>query len=130
MIKKLLVVLIIFLAANTIPTYARPGGDWSAVDPDTRAWFGQVHRPDLNDGHTSSCCGEGDAYESDFGGVDDDGRTWAQVTNNRGNPLPVGTKLYIPREKIQNTEGNPTGHVIVFASESGAVFCFIPNGGI
>jgi hypothetical protein len=112
------------------PAWSRPGGDWSQVDPDVRAWFGSVHRPDYYDGKSSSCCGEGDAYEADRGEVSDDGSIYAIVTDNRGNQLPVGTKLRIPPEKVQNKEGNPTGHVIVFANESGDVFCFVPNGGV
>lgn len=109
---------------------AKEGGDWSQVDPEVRAWVQQVHRPDLYDGHTSSCCGEADMYEADQGEVGPDGKNYAIITNNRGNPLPVGTKLLIPSDKIQNKEGNPTGHVIVFADGTGHVFCFIPNGGV
>lgn len=121
---------ILLASHNIAPAGAREGGDWSNVDPDTRAWIKSLHRPDLYDGKTSSCCGEGDAYEADVGEVGDDGKNYAIITNTRGNPLPVGTKLLVPPEKVQNKEGNPTNHVIVFASESGAVFCYIPNGSV
>lgn len=120
---------IVILIILPVFANAREGGDWSNVDPDTRAWIKSLHRPDLGDGHTYSCCGEGDAYEADTGVVGEDGQNYAIITNSRGNPLPVGTKLLIPPNKVQNQEGNPIGHVIIFASEGGSVFCFIPNGG-
>lgn len=115
------------LLATTIAT-AREGGDWSNVDPEVREWIKSLHRPDIGDGKSASCCGEGDAYFADLGVAGDDGQNYAVITDNRGNPLPVGTKLLIRAGSIQNTEGNPSGHVVVFASEGGHVFCFVPNG--
>lgn len=106
---------------------AREGGDWSAVPQETREWIQSLKRPDYP---TTSCCGEGDAYECDNGVVSDEGANFCIITGSRGNPLPVGTKLLIGPEKIQNKQGNPSGHVIVFASEAGYVFCFVPNGGV
>jgi hypothetical protein len=124
--KYLSVLLSVLITTSAV--IARPGGDWSQVDPEIREWMSKVHRPDIGTGHDSSCCGIGDSYEADLGKVLDDGMIVAIVTNNRGNFLPVGTELIIDPRKIQNTEGNPTGHVIVFASEYGVVYCFIPNG--
>ena len=106
------------------PSWARDGGNWTEVDPEVRAWIQSLTQPDFP-GY--SCCGPADLYEADLGEVSDDGLTYAIVTNSRGNPLPVGTKLLIPPSKIQNTQGNPTKHVLVFASGV-IVFCFIPNG--
>lgn len=110
------------------PVLAKPGGDWSNVDPEIREWLKGLHRPDLWDGHTSSCCGEGDAYYADVGEVGADGEYYAIITDNRGNALTVGTKLKIRKESIQRTEGNPSGHVVIFASDSGYMFCFVPTG--
>lgn len=124
----LAVAAVAFLSVVCERAHAREGGDWSSVDPDTRAWIKSLHRPDIGDGKSASCCGEGDAYEADLGEVGDDGKNYAIVTGTRGNPLPVGTRLEIRKGSIQNTEGNPTEHVIVFANEAGYVFCFVPNG--
>lgn len=132
--NKQLILVLLTLSILPLSVNAREGGDWSNVDPETREWIKSLKRPDLYDGMTSSCCGEGDAYECDKGVSEFDGNghvdNYCIITNTRGNPLPVGTKLLIPPNKIQNKQGNPTDHVIVFASESGVVFCCIPNGGI
>jgi hypothetical protein len=104
--------------------HARDGGNWTGEIPEIREWIKSVMRPDYPE---NSCCGEADLYEADLGEVADDGTVYAIITNSRGNPLPVGTKLVIPASKIQNRQGNPTGHVLVFASGMN-VFCFVPNG--
>lgn len=120
------IILLVALLLAT-PTAAREGGDWSNVDPEVRAWIQSLKMPDAP---TTSCCGEADAYEADLGEVGADGQNYAIITNTRGNSLPVGAKLLIPAHKIQNKQGNPSGHVIVFARSDGNVFCFIPNGGM
>lgn len=99
-------------------------GDWSNVDPEVREWIKTLTVP----GSSMSCCGEGDAYEADLGEVGADGQNYAVVTGTRGNPLPIGTKLLIRPERVQNRQGNPSGHVIVFANTNGYVYCFVPNG--
>lgn len=114
-------------SCSPMPAFAREGGDWSQVDPEVRAWIQALTRPDYP-GAQLSCCGEADAYYADMGEFGDDGKVYAIITDNRGNPLPVGTKVEIPPNKIQNTEGNPSGHVIVFVGAAGYVYCFIPNG--
>lgn len=108
--------------------HAREGGDWSQVDPEVREWIKSLKMPDGGE-YPASCCGEADAYECDNGIVSDDGAdNYCIITGTRGNPLPVGTKLLIPPRKVQNKQGNPSGHVIVFANTSGTVYCFIPSG--
>lgn len=114
-----------FSLAYCARSHAREGGDWSKIDPEVREWIKSLTRPDFP-GY--SCCGEGDAYEADLGEVGPDGTNYAIITNTRGNPLPVGTKLVIHPTKVQNRQGNPTDHVIVFANQHGDVFCYIPNG--
>lgn len=109
------------------PAHAREGGDWSQVDPEVREWIQSLKMPD---NPTMSCCGLADAYEADLGEQTADGQNFAIITGTRGNPLPVGTRLWIPPRKVQNRQGNPTDHVIVFANTSGTVYCFIPNGGL
>lgn len=124
------IAFIVFMTELMWPAHAREGGDWSQAPPEVREWIKSLHRPDLWDGRTASCCGEGDAYFADKGEIGEDGKAYAVITDNRGNPLPVGTRLEIRQKSIQNKEGNPTDHVVVFANESGYVFCFIPNGAL
>lgn len=121
---------IVLVIALAVLARAKEGGDWSNVDPEVRKWIKSLHRPDIGDGKSASCCGEGDAYFADTGETGEDGETYAIVTDNRGNPLPVGTRLKVRANAIQNREGNPTEHVVVFASEAGYVFCLVPNGGV
>jgi hypothetical protein len=116
--------LAILLSTTTVS--AKDNGQWADVDPEVRAWIQSLTVPNSS----MSCCGEADAYEADLGEVGDDGRTYAVVTGTRGNPLPIGTKLLIPPEKVQNKQGNPSGHVIVFARADGYVYCFVPSGGV
>jgi hypothetical protein len=123
--KRFLAILVVTIAASAAP--AKPGGDWSLVDPEVRKWIADLVMPDRSD--NVSCCGEADAYEADLGETDEAGRNYAIITGTRGNPLPLGTKLLIPPEKVQNRQGNPSGHVIVFANTIKNVFCFVPNGG-
>ena len=117
------------LLATTIVS-AKDAGQWADVDPEVRAWIQSLKMPDQDPLHADSCCGEADAYEADIGEQTVDGQNYAIITGTRGNPLPIGTKLLIPPTKVQNKQGNPSGHVIVFASTGGVVYCFIPNGGV
>ena len=107
--------------------YGRDNGQWGDADPIVKAWISKLKMPD---NPLMSCCGEADAYEADLGETDEAGHNYAIITGTRGNPLPVGTKLLVPPEKIQNRQGNPSGHVIVFTNENKNVFCFVPNGGM
>lgn len=108
--------------------HAREGGDWSNVTTEVREWIMALKMPDGGE-YAASCCGPADAYECDRGVTEDDAN-YCIITDTRGNPLPVGTKLLVPPKKVQNKQGNPTGHVIVFANGSGTVYCFIPSGGM
>ncbi len=118
---------ILALLLSTGIVIARDGGDWSDVDPEVREWIRTLKQPD---DPFRSCCGDADAYEADLGETSDDGQVYAIITGTRGNILPIGTKLLIPTNKIQNKQGNPSGHVIVFANEDRYVYCFIPSGGV
>jgi hypothetical protein len=119
------VALLMWLSVMIWPSHAREGGNWSEVPPEVREWMGTLKMPDMP---STSCCGPADAYEADMGEVGADGQNYAIITGTRGNPLPVGTKLLILPSKVQNKQGNPSGHVIVFANTSGTVYCFIPGG--
>lgn len=95
------------------------------ADPRFAEWFQSLRMPDRPE---MSCCGNGDAYY-----VDDldtvDGRVFATITDNRGNPLPVGTRVEIPASKM-NRDANPTGRYIAFISPMQTVWCFISGSGV
>ena len=108
--------------------HARDNGQWENEDPSLRSWYQSLKQPD---NHLVSCCGEADAYEADIYGMDGD-KMVATITNSRGNPIPEGTKIEIPPNKISR-DYNPTGHVIVFiGGVAGApyVYCFVMGSGV
>jgi hypothetical protein len=101
-----------------------------AEHPENDAWFAGLMQPD---NPTASCCGEADAYWCDELHVRD-GKTFCGITDDRvipkRTPVPVGTQILIPPEKLKFDRGNPTGHTIVFLSTGGFVYCFVQNGGV
>ena len=150
--------IIAILAAGLIvcligwAAHARPGPQWSRLynDPERNAWFGKLMQPD---NPQKSCCGESDAYYSDSFEVDPKtGEVIAIITDERDNdelnrpPIPVGTRLHIPKSKMNNLIGlgNPTGHGIVFvtpaygynheitddANQRSKIMCYIMPGGV
>jgi hypothetical protein len=102
---------------------------------DEADWYRSVMMPDLPN---ISCCGPADAYFSDRGEIDAEGNFVAIITDTRPDDMlwgrrvhvPPGTRVIIPRRKIQWRFGNPTGHPIVFLGAGGTVYCFIPLGGV
>lgn len=122
------------------PVFSRNiGGQWDATADDVKKWFGSLKQPD----NGISCCGEADAYYADsFEAMGD--QYVAIVTDERDikgrPPIPVGTKIIIPNNKLKFDQGNPTGHGIVFVQhrddEDDApnngwhVFCYVTPGGI
>jgi hypothetical protein len=111
---------------------ARDLGQWENSDPSIRAWYQSLMMPDVP---TASCCGEADAYWCDDIHVKD-GKTFCTITDDRDNiklrrtPVPIGTEIEIPNNKLTWKDGNPTGHSIVFLSTAGYVYCFVQNGGV
>jgi len=102
---------------------------------------------------THPCCGEADAYWCDDYYVRD-GHTFCKITDDRPDePLkrphvPVGTEIAIPDYRMKHSDGNPTGHTIVFlkplervtfydpdifpsfGNNDYLVYCFVLNGGV
>lgn len=111
---------------------ARDLGQWETNDPQVRAWFQSLMMPDVP---TASCCGEADAYWCDDIHVRH-GKAFCTITDDRDNiklkrtPVPIGTEIEIPDNKLTWKDGNPTGHSIVFLSTAGYVYCFVQNGGV
>ena len=97
----------------------------------------------MPDRRQASCCGWADAYEC----IEDrepDGKLVCVITDTRPDtrtlpdgrvlnrkPIPVGTRVRIPPEKIRRPPiPNPTDTAIVFVSRYGDVFCYEPTPGI
>lgn len=112
---------------------ARDLGQWDGQDDTLRQWFISVMQPD---NPYQSCCGEADAYWADEVKTGPNGELIAVITDDRDDaplrraPMPIGTQIVIPPHKIQFRYGNPTGHIVVFLSSVGTVYCYIQNGGV
>jgi hypothetical protein len=119
------------LLVLSLPAPARDLGQWENSDPNVRAWFRSLMRPDMP---TASCCGEADGYWADEVHVRD-GKVFATITDDRDDgPLkrphvPVGTEIEVPPNKLKWDRGNPTGHNIIFLTTYRFVFCFVQGSG-
>jgi hypothetical protein len=120
----------LFLAAACLALAAPRALAHDAEHPELDPWYAGLMQPD---NPTASCCGEADAYWADEVHVRD-GRTFAIITDDRvvpgRTPVPVGTIVEIPPEKLKWDRGNPTGHAVVFLSTGGFVYCFVNGTGI
>lgn len=108
------------------------GFDYS--DPVVR-WFNALPRPNMR---STSCCGKGDAYGADeYEKVGDhyrvtitDGEYKQFPDGTVRAPLKNGTVVDVPLVFVNPpSDGNPTGHGVIFLSVSGgdvlAVWCFV-----
>lgn len=125
---------------------------WGDVPrPVLGTWFESLHREGLitedSDGEpdTGSCCGLGDAYEADIFDTATDGFLYATITDGREfcfkkggldnvhcrKEIKEGTRVYIPNSAVVSHQGNPTGHGVVFISQSDlkSVYCFVIGAG-
>ena len=135
MLAVAMVAAIVIIMFSIHVSFGRDLGQWENSDPAVREWFKTLMRPDFKD---MPCCGEADGYWCDDIHVTD-GRTTCTITDDRPNgplkrqPVPIGTVIEIPPEKLKWDRGNPTGHSIVFLG-GGAygrwVYCFVQNGGV
>lgn len=111
---------------------AKDVGQWENSDPRIKEWYRSLMRPDVP---MVPCCGEADAYHADKV-TTRDGKVYATITDERddaplGRPhIPPGTEFEIPANKLKWDKGNPTGHNILFVSQSGIVWCFVQGAGI
>lgn len=92
-----------------------------------RAQVGFWDRPAIR-----ACCSEADALYADDWRVMADGSIIAKVTGGgpRGHAwAPVGREYKIPRDKVRDREGNPTGRPLLFLNKHNQewVFCFVPG---
>lgn len=116
--------------------FARDLGQWEGHDAATREWFKHLMRPDFPD---QPCCGEADGYWCEDIHIRD-GKTYCSITDDRPDEpllrphIDVGTVIEIPNEKLKWSDGNPTGHSIVFLGGGSGyakyVFCFVQGSGI
>ena len=111
---------------------ARDLGQWENTDPAVREWYRSLMQPDAP---TASCCGEADAYWCDDYYARD-GKAFCKITDDRpdeprGRPhVEIGTEIEIPPNKLKWDRSNPTGHGVVFISQSGHVYCYVQPGGV
>ena len=88
---------------------------------------------------TISCCGHSDAYYADKV-VTRNGKNYAVITDARDDaPLQrphvaIGTEILIPDHKYKLSDGNPTGHRVIFLSNpdddgNRDVYCFVDGTG-
>lgn len=112
---------------------ARDLGQWKDTDAYIGEWYRALKQPDNK---FMSCCGEADAYWADKVETGPNGEIVAVITDDRADePLrrrhvPVGTRIVVPPHKIKFDQGNPTGHIVIFLSTSGEVWCYVQNGGV
>ena len=127
-----IVVLAEIVLALYSPLWARDNGQWQNTNPKIHEWYQGLMRPDAPE---SSCCTEADAYWADEFFVKD-GKTFARITDDRpdeplGRPhIDNGTVFEVPQEKLKYSDGNPTGHGVLFVSTSGWTWCFVMPGGV
>lgn len=110
----------------------RDDGQWEKTDPITKQWYRDLMQPD---NPMVSCCGEADAYYADKV-VTRGGKNYAVITDDRddillGRPhIPMGTEILIPNHKYKWSDGNPTGHRVIFVNTTLDVYCFVDGAGI
>ena len=121
-------------AATIDRAVGRENDAWETIAPEVRQWYRDAKMPD-NPG--ASCCGEADAYHADSFKVGPGGEYVAIITDDRDvpgrPPVAVGTEILVPNYKIATTQGNPTGHGVIFISvysDPYTVLCYFPPGGI
>ena len=127
LLLRALVAAVFVLSVSKAPT--RDLGQWD--DPLASKWFRELKQPD---DPSRSCCGESDAYWADDYEVNGD-HYIAIITDTRDDkPLrrihvENGTRILVPKNKIQWDRGNPTGHGIIFIGSDEDVYCYLPPEG-
>lgn len=122
----------LIMALWTSYAYPLDSGQWANTDPDLRAWYESLKRPDVP---TMSCCGVADAYFCD-GYRMEGGKAVCTITDDRPDEprrrphVPVGTVIEIPPAKLMREGGNPTGHGVVFMTRDRYVWCYVTGGGV
>ncbi len=123
-----LAALVVFMGT----AQARDSGQWDDADPAIAQWYAGLRQPD---NPQMSCCGLADAYWADEYVIEGD-KVFAIITDDRDDgPLrrwhvPVGTKILVPTNKLTFSQGNPTGHIVIFLNRNMDVLCYVQNGGV
>ena len=132
----LVTVLTLTLTTMCLHAFAHDYGQWLDESPEVRAWYNSLRQPDHPD---ISCCGVGDSYWADDIETDSNGNLIAVITDDRADEplkrphIPAGTRMSVPKEKINWDEGNPSGHTVIFLGTHSSeyfVFCFVQNGSV
>jgi|SRR6202035_1962396 len=95
-------------------------------------WFPSVMQPgwEGKENQGRSCCGEADAFKVDIIGQDPVSGDIQVIVKDGKAMMPDGTKIYVPKEKLQWRYGNPVGEAILFISYTGIIFCLVPTAGL
>ncbi len=77
-----------------------------------------------------ACCSEADALYADDWELLPDGSVRARITGTGPRQHQwaekfLGQEHIIPKDKVRNVPGNPTGRPILFMNSGGYVFCFV-----
>jgi hypothetical protein len=112
-------------ALITLSAVARPGPQWANEPASVQQWFQNLMRPDAP---RQSCCGEADAFEADQ--FDIEGDHYVAIITDGKDIIPNGTRIPVPNEKMKWSDGNPTGHGIIFIGSQGQIYCYVTPGGI
>jgi len=127
MVRAAMLSAVLLTGSQPMSVAARDNGQWEGADPHVRSWFNSLRQPD---NPAVSCCGDADAYFADLMEVKD-GRMLATITDSRGNPIPAGTVIEVPPQKV-NKDANIVGRIIIFLGGSPKrpmVFCYVPGTG-
>ena len=121
------IVVITALIVTIYSAHSRDIGQWTNSDPAIHQWYQELMRPDVPSG---ACCTEADAYWADDFYVRD-GKMYARITDDRddaplGRPhIANGSEFEVPPEKLKYSDGNPTGHGVLFVSTAGYTWCYV-----
>ncbi len=122
------------IVALTVAARAEKGFD---PNNPTAKWFATLKQPRS----TASCCGYGDAYQTDIYERHPDGSYTVEITDGSEITypdgtvryfIPNGTKIEVPAGQVNPpSDGNPTGHGVLFMNmqEPGGgyiIYCFVP----
>jgi hypothetical protein len=133
--KRLLLIglALAILALSIHYANAHDYGQWEATDPAIRHWYQTLMQPD---NPAVSCCGEADAYWADSYEVSENGEYIAIITDDRPDEplrrrhIEIGTRIVVPHHKLKYDQSNPTGHGIVFTTNTLYVYCYVAPGGV
>jgi len=86
---------------------------WQSIDPQTRQWF-----RGLKNSQGVPCCSEVDGHRIDEWRIDDFGKVLVTFG---------GREFEVPHDKVLFNTPNRIGVAILWISDSGHIYCFLPS---